>query len=157
MTLVVLVALAIAVGLVGMVVPLLPGSLLVGAAIGVWALVRAEPGAWVTFAVAAGLLAVGVVVKYLVPGRRLAESGVPGTSLLVGACLGLVGFFVVPVLGLPLGFVAGIYGAEWVRQGHERALPATIAALRAVGTGIAIELAFGLAAALVWVVGVVAV
>lgn len=156
MLLVILVALAIAAGLVGIIVPMLPGSVLVAAAIGVWALVRDEPGAWWTFVIAAALILVGTAVKYLVPGKRLKQSGVPGTSLLAGAALGIVGFFVIPVVGLPVGFVLGIYAAEWNRLGHAEALPATIAALKAIGLGIVIELAFSTAAALVWAIGVVA-
>ena len=48
---IVLVALAIAVGLVGIVVPLLPGTLLVFAAIAVWAVVENNVTAWVTLGV----------------------------------------------------------------------------------------------------------
>ncbi len=48
---IVLVALAIAVGLVGIVVPLLPGILLVYAAILVWAVVEHNVTAWVTLGV----------------------------------------------------------------------------------------------------------
>src|SRR5689334_18287408 len=100
----ILVALAIAIGLVGMLVPVLPGSLLIGAAILVWALDRSGTTAWVVAALALGLLATGVAVKYVVPGRRLQRAGVPTGTLTVGAVLGVVGFFVVPVIGLPLGF-----------------------------------------------------
>jgi uncharacterized protein YqgC (DUF456 family) len=151
----ILVALAVAIGLVGMLVPALPGSLLVGAAVLVWGLDRSETGAWVVTALALGLLATGAVVKYLVPGRRLQRAGVLTSTLAAGAALGVVGFFVVPVVGLPLGFVLGVYLAEWRRSGHAAAWPATVSALRAVGLGIAIELGFGVLAAATWAVGVV--
>ena len=98
---------------------------------------------------------VGAVVKYLVPGRRLQRAGVPSTTLLAGGALGVVGFFVVPVVGLPLGFLLGVYLVEWRRLGHREAWPATVHALRAVGLGIAIELGFGTLAAATWAVGVV--
>ncbi|MBO9520445.1 MAG: DUF456 domain-containing protein [Nocardioidaceae bacterium] len=151
----VLVGLLIALGLVGILVPMLPGSLLVGAAIGVWAAERAEASGWVVFAVAAALLVAGAVVRYLVPGRRLQRSGVPNRTLLAGGLLGVAGFFVVPVVGLPLGFVLGVYLAEWHRTTHREAWPATVSALKAVGLGILVELAFATAAAAVWAVGVV--
>ena len=113
-----LVALAIAVGLVGILVPVLPGSILVLAAILVWALcTSAAPTAWVVFAVAAALLVAGAVVKYAVPGRRLKDAGIPASTQWVGAALGVVGFFVVPVVGLFLGFVLGVYLAEHRRVG----------------------------------------
>ena len=150
-----LVALAIAVGLAGMLVPVLPGSLLVGAAIVVWAVDRGGATAWIVAVVAVGLLATGVVVKYLVPGRRMQRAGVPTSTLVAGAAVGVVGFFVVPVVGLVLGFVLGVYLAQWRRLDHRRAWSATVHALKAVGLGILIELAFGVLAALTWAIGVV--
>ena len=151
----VLAALAIALGLVGILVPALPGSLLVGAAIVVWAVARSEASTWLVAAAALALLVVGGVVKYLVPGRRLQRAGVPSSTMAVGAVLGVVGFFVVPVVGLPLGFVLGVYLAQWRRLGHRAAWPATVHALRAVGLGILIELGFAVLAAATWAVGVV--
>jgi uncharacterized protein len=151
----VLLAVVIAIGLAGMLVPVLPGSLLVAAAILLWAADRGGTVAWVVALLAVGLLAAGAVVKYLVPGRRLQRTGVPTRTLLAGAALGVVGFFVVPVVGLPLGFVLGIYLSEWHRLGHRFAWPATVDALKAVGLGILIELAFGVLAAATWAVGVV--
>jgi uncharacterized protein YqgC (DUF456 family) len=152
----ILVALAIAIGLVGMLVPVLPGSLLVAGAIRVWAVERSGTAAWVVAAVALGLLATGTVVKYLVPGRRLQQAGVPTSTLAAGAVLGVVGFFFVPVIGLPLGFVLGVYLAEHRRVGGAAAWPSTQQALRAVGVSILIELAAGVLAALVWLVGALA-
>ena len=96
----VLVALAIAVGLVGILVPVLPGSVLVLGAILVWAWSVGGATAWVVFGVAAAMLVVGAVVKYLVPNRRLKDAGIPASTQWIGAALGVVGFFVVPVVGL---------------------------------------------------------
>lgn len=150
----VLVALAIALGMVGIVVPGLPGSVLVIGAILVWALVLGSTTGWVVFGVAAMFVVVGTVVKYAVPGRRLKRDGILTSTLLAGAVLGVVGFFVIPVVGLPIGFVLGIYLAEWRRLGsHDRAWPSTVAALKAVGLSILIEFVAALAAALTWGVG----
>ncbi len=151
----VFVALAIAVGVVGVVVPVLPGSLLVLAAILVWAWNLGGATAWAVFAVAALFLAIGAVVKYVVPGRRLKEGGIPASTLLLGSVLGIVGFFVIPVIGLPIGFVLGVYLAELNRVGGQQAWPATKHALRAVGLSLLIELVANLLAAVTWVVGVV--
>nr|WP_284290737.1 DUF456 family protein [Angustibacter aerolatus] len=52
------------------------------------------------------------MVKYVLPGRRLKDAGVPWWTTLAGVALGVVGFFVVPVVGLLLGFVLGVYLAE---------------------------------------------
>lgn len=150
-----LVALAIAVGLVGILVPVLPGSILVLAAILVWAWELGDATAWAVFAVAAVLLVAGGVVKYLVPNRRLKDAGIPASTQWIGAGLGIVGFFVIPVVGLLVGFVLGVYLAEHRRVGGAAAWPSTTHALKAVGLSILIELAAGVAATSVWVVGVV--
>ena len=150
----VLVALAIAVGVVGVVVPLLPGSLLVLGAILVWALDLRTTTAWTVFAVAALFIGLGAVVKYVVPGRRLKEVGIPTSTLVLGAVLGVVGFFVIPVVGLVIGFVLGVYLSELHRLGREAAWPATVHALKAVGLSMLIEVTASLLAATTWVVGV---
>src|SRR3546814_1249402 len=117
----VIVALAIAVGLVGIVLPMLPGSLLILAAVLGWALHLGETTGWVVFAVATTFLAVGTLVKYLVPGRSMKKSGVPNRTLLAGGLLGIVGFFVIPVVGVVVGFVLGVYLAELQRVGQAQA------------------------------------
>jgi len=151
----ILVALAIAVGLVGIVVPILPGTVLVGAAILVWAWSVGEATAWLVLAVAVVILAAGTVTKYLLPGRRLQSAGIPASTQWFGALLGVVGFFVVPVVGLVLGFVLGVYLAELRRVGSAEAWPSTVHSLKAVGLSILIELAAALAATAAWGVGVV--
>jgi len=149
------VALAILVGLLGIIVPVLPGGLLVLGAILVWAIDVGGTTAWVVFAVAATFLVVGTVVKYAVPGKRLKDAGIPASSQWTGAAVGVVGFFVVPVLGLFVGFVAGVYLAEHRRLGREQAWPSTMTALRAVGLSLLIELLAAVLATGTWVVGVV--
>jgi uncharacterized protein len=151
----IVVGVAVLVGLVGIVVPVLPGSVLILVAILVWATEQGTATAWAVSAVAASLLVVGAVVKYAVPGRRLKATGVPQRTIVAGGLLGIVGFFVVPVVGLFAGFVLGVYLTEAHRVGGGRAWPSTRAALAAVGVSILIELVAGLLAATCWVVGVV--
>jgi uncharacterized protein len=143
--------LLVVVGLLGIVVPVLPGLSLVVGGIALWAVDRNDAVGWTVLAVAVALAAVGAVVKYLLPGRRMRDAGVPGRTLLTGGVLGIVGFFVVPVVGLLLGFVLGVYLAEVARVGRARAWPSARHALTAVGWSILIELAAGLLATAVWV------
>ena len=151
----VLVALAIAVGLAGILVPVLPGSILVLGAILFWAWQVGGGTAWTVFAVAAVILVAGGVVKYLVPGRRLKDAGIPASTQWVGAALAIVGFFVVPVVGLPLGFVLAVYLVELHRlHDRGRAWRATVVALQATGITILIELAGALIASGSWLVAV---
>jgi uncharacterized protein YqgC (DUF456 family) len=151
----VLVALVIAVGIAGVVVPVLPGSVLVVGAILLWAAKTGTTTGWVVFSVATALVVVGAVVKYVVPGRRLQDAGIPTSTMLLGGLLGVIGFFVIPVVGLVLGFVVGVYLAELRRVGSRDAWPATRHALAAAGLSLLIELTASMLAAATWVVGVV--
>ena len=67
----VLIAVLIAVGVAGIIVPVLPGMLLVLVAILVWALEVGTGTAWVVFSVAIAFLVAGTIAKYVLPGRRL--------------------------------------------------------------------------------------
>jgi uncharacterized protein YqgC (DUF456 family) len=142
------------IGLVGVVVPVIPGLLLILGGLVLWAVDLNSSTGWFVLAVAVAFLAVGTVVKYVVPGRRLKSAGVPRSTLVIGGLLGIVGFFVIPVVGLFIGFVLGVYAAERRRLGATAAGPATRQALKAVGLSILIELTASLLAVATWVVGV---
>lgn len=148
-----LVGLVILVGLVGIVVPVLPGSILILGAVLVWTVSDGSGTAWTVFAVATTLLVLGAIVKYVIPGRGLRSSGVRNRTIMFGGLLGIVGFFVVPVIGLVIGFVLGVYLSEVRRVGRHLAWPSTVAAMKAVGLSIFVELVAGLLAAGVWAVG----
>jgi len=125
---------AIAVGVLGSAVQVLPGPALIAVAVLVWALVIGTTAGWLTFAVVALLLVVGQVLEYLLAGRRLVRANIPRRSIVMAVLAGVVGFFVVPVVGLFLFFVLGLYLAELARLGSAAAaLPSTRTALGAVG------------------------
>ena len=152
---IVLVALVIAVGLVGIVVPLIPGIVLVFGAIAVWAVVENNVTAWVTLGVVAAVLAASTLIKYLWPMRRMREADVRTLSLVAGAVLGVIGFFVIPVVGLVIGFVLGIYLAELANRRDQRvAWTSTKHALKGVALSVGVELAGALLATVAWVAGV---
>jgi len=151
----IVVAVLLVIGLAGIIVPVLPGLLLILGGLLLWAIDLNTTTGWVVFAVAVAFLAAGTIVKYVVPGRRLKSAGVPRSTLVIGGLLGIVGFFVIPVIGLFIGFVLGVYAAERRRLGPTAAAPATRQALSAVGLSILIELTASLLAVATWVVGVV--
>lgn len=153
-----LAGLAIVVGLAGIVVPILPGVILIFAAIAVWAFLTGGATAWTVFAISAVLLVLSGVVKYTWPGRRMKDAGVSNRALLLGAVLGVVGFFVIPVVGLFVGFVLGVYVWELQRlRVNRQAWQATVHALKGVGLSMLIELFGALLATGVWLAGVFAV
>lgn len=152
----VLVGLVLLVGLAGIVVPVLPGSMLILGAILVWATVDGSGTAWVVFALTTLLLVIGAIAKYTIPGRNLKSNGVPNRSIMLGGLLGVIGFFVLPVVGLFVGFVIGVYLAEYHRVGGDQAWPTTKVTLKNVGISILIELAVALVACATWLAGAIA-
>lgn len=153
----VLVGLAILVGLVGVVVQILPGLFLVAAAVIVWGIVTGGPVGWTVVAVAVLATGLAFVGEYLLAGRHLKRAGVPFSTMVVGGLLGIVGFFVIPVVGLVIGFVVGVFLAEWLRsRDHRTAWRSTVAALQATGLTILVELAGALITTAAWIVGLLA-
>lgn len=134
--------LTILTGILGVIVPVLPGLVLCWLGVLIWAVFGDGGwGRWLVLAVVTAVAVGGTVVKYTWPGRDLKRAGVPNSSLVAGGVLGIVGFFVVPVIGLVLGFVLGLWIAERVRLGDSgQAWPATVRAVKAVGLALAIEL-----------------
>jgi uncharacterized protein YqgC (DUF456 family) len=153
----VLVGLVMVVGLAGVVIPLLPGTALVLAAGLLWAAVVVDGGTvrWVVLGVMALLFAAGLVLKYALPGRRLAGA-LPRRTLLLGGVGAVVGFFLLPPLGLLLGGVLGVYLAEAQRD-RAGAWRSTVQVLKAVGVGVLAELTAGVLMVGTWLVGVVLV
>jgi uncharacterized protein len=149
--------LLILVGLVGIVVPVLPGLVLVLGGVLVWALVEGSALAWGIFAACTLVTVAGYVLQYTLPGRRMRERGVSSSTLFLAVLLGIVGFFVIPVVGAVVGFVLGIFVVELGRsrdrlQAWTRTKHALVAVLHSIG----IELAAGLVVAALYVAGVVA-
>jgi uncharacterized protein YqgC (DUF456 family) len=149
--------LLILIGLVGIVVPVLPGLVLVLGGVLVWALLESSALAWTIFAVSVVITIAGYVLQYTLPGRRMRERGVSSSTLLLAMALGVVGFFVIPVVGAVLGFVLGIFLVELGRtrdgsQARTRTRHALVAVLHSMG----IELAAALAITALYVAGAVA-
>lgn len=142
------------VGLVGIVIPVLPGLFLIWGGVLIWAL-ETQGGAWWTFGIATALLAAGLLLEYALPGRRMRRAGVRTSTLVVGVLVAIVAAFLIPVVGFLLGFPVGIYLVERSRKGtHEQAWAATKHALRAVGLNLLIELVTGLLIIATWLVSV---
>lgn len=146
------VGLAILVGLIGIVVPVLPGSPIIAVALLVWA-VDTGGWAWAVFAAATAMLAAGWAASYVVPGRRVAASGVPRSTFVVAGLAGLAGFFVLPVLGLFVFFPAALYLMEYRRlRDRSAAWASAWLAVRMTALGMLIELSLALLAASTWLV-----
>lgn len=125
-------------------------------AIAVWAFVEGSVGGWIALAVVGAIAVIATVLKYLRPGRRLRAAGIPGWLLLAAATTAIIGFFAVPIVGAPLGFIATIYLFERRRLGKAAAWPSTKTALAAIITSVGIELAGAFAITVVFVIAALA-
>ncbi len=151
----VLVGIAILVGLVGIVVPVLPGSILIGLSVLAWAALTGTPLAWLVAAICVLLVAGGATATWYLTARHTRAAGVPKRSLVVAGLAGIVGFFVLPVVGLVVFFLAGLFVVEYGRVRDP--LPAwrsALAGLKGTGLGMLAELGLALAASGVWLGGV---
>jgi uncharacterized protein YqgC (DUF456 family) len=149
---------AMIVGLVGLVVPVLPGLALMWGAALVWVVLDGGgPLRWSAFAVITILAVAGTAAATWLSGRRASGAGAPWWVLAVGIGGMIIGFFVIPILGLVIGGVAAIWIAELIRLRDPRqAWETTWAALQGYGVGTAVQLAAGVAVLLVWLMAVLA-
>jgi uncharacterized protein YqgC (DUF456 family) len=152
-----LLAVVMALGAVGTVVPVLPGLALVWAAGLVYGLADGFGAVGVgAFAVMTALAAAATVAGWAIPKRRASGAGAGRASVWLGITGAVVGFFAVPVVGLPLGGVLGIYVGEHLRtRDPAAAWAATRATITGFGVAALVQLAAALAMIAVWVAWVV--
>jgi uncharacterized protein YqgC (DUF456 family) len=153
-----LIGLLMLLGVLGVVVPVLPGLLLVWAAAVTWAwLDGGGPVRWGAVVLVTLALVTATVAKYALPARSAAEAGAPRSTLLIGAVGAIVGFFVIPVVGFVVGGLGAIFLAELARLGSAAAAwRSTRAVLVAVGIGMLVELGAALVMMALWLAAVIA-
>ncbi len=146
----------VVVGVCGIVVPVLPGSLAILGGLLVWAIWGGSPFGWLVFGIGATFVAAGASAQYLITGRRLKERAIPNRSVIIGLVAGVIGLFVIPFLGLPIGFTIGLLASEYARVRNLREAASTSwTALKSVGLGMLVELALALCAAAALLVGII--
>lgn len=147
--------LAIVVGVAGTIIPVLPGSILIGASLLAWALWGgAGTTGWVVFGIGMMFVLAGMAASAVLTGRKLKEHSIPSRSVVVGLVLGVAGIFVIPVVGLFVGFAAGLLLSELQRtRVFGTAVASSWAALKATGLGMIVEFGLACLAASTWVLG----
>ena len=142
------------VGCLGVIVPVLPGSILIVVGLLVWALTVQAVEGWTVLAVGSVLALTGMAASAVLTGARLKQRQIPNRSLLYAAAGAVVGLFVIPVVGIFVGFFVGLLLSETARQRDLRtALDSSWVALKAAGLGIVVEFGCALAASSVFVLG----
>ncbi|MFE2878109.1 DUF456 domain-containing protein [Streptomyces roseus] len=152
-----LVGLVLLLGVLGVLVPGVPGTWLVWAGVMWWALHERSAPAWSLLVATTALLLVVQVVTWQLPPRRLRGVGVSRRMAAYAGAGALLGFVVIPVLGAVPGFVGGIYLCERLRLGtHGEAWASVRTVMRAVGTSVLVELLACLMVVGAWIGAVVA-
>lgn len=140
------------VGIVGTIVPVLPGPTIVVLGVVLWAGVVGSPAGWVVAGFAILLAIIAGVLKYVIAGRSMKRSGVPNRSIIFGGIGAIVGYFVIPLVGLIVGFLFGVFATERVRlKENQAAWSSTWVATKAVGFGIMLELFAELLTVTLWI------
>ncbi|MBO0596571.1 DUF456 domain-containing protein [Nesterenkonia sp. E16_7] len=137
----VIAGLLLVLGALGVVLPILPGSLLIIVTLIVWAVLMGGPVAWTAAILGVVLAVIGWGSSTVLTGRSLHRQQIPRGPIMIAILAALIGLIVFPPLGLFIGFAAGLFGAEFVRRERDwrAAGTASLHALRAVGLGILLE------------------
>ncbi|HKJ12114.1 MAG TPA: DUF456 domain-containing protein [Ornithinimicrobium sp.] len=145
-------ALLMLVGIVGIVVPVLPGLFFVWLGVLLWSVSETSATGWAVLSAVTVVGAAGIVLQYLIPGQRMRAAGVKTSTMVAGVVVAILCGIAVPVVGAVVGFPLGIYAVQRVRRHeHQAAWRSTVSALRAIGLNILIELATALVIVAIWV------
>jgi uncharacterized protein YqgC (DUF456 family) len=145
----VLTAAVIVIGVIGTIVPLLPGLALVWVAALVWGFLMSFGTAGVVAMIVITLLfSAGIYLSLRIPQKSAAAQGLSIRGTLFGVALAIGVGIVIPVVGIPLGFVLGVWIVRIAETGNARAafdsaLATTAALLRASAAQFGIGVAMG--------------
>ncbi len=153
----VIAGLLLAVAALGTIIPVLPGSLLTLGTLLAWGWILGSGASWWSAGIGMAIALAGWSASTVLTGRNLKKQMIPRGSVFLAVALGIVGMFVVPVLGLFLGFGVGLLVGEYSRRRNlTEALRASGSALKAMGTGMVVEFGCAALASSVWMIGVIA-
>lgn len=145
-------AVVMVVGLCGVVIPILPGLVLMWVAALVYGLAVGfgTLGIVVMVVFTIGVVA-SIVTSVVVPRRAAGDSGASGKAQL-GAVVGaVIGFFVIPVVGIIVGALVGLLVVEASVTGDwNDAWTATMATAKGFGISALIDFGLGLIMLIVW-------
>ncbi|REE04905.1 DUF456 domain-containing protein [Citricoccus nitrophenolicus] len=151
----VIAGLLLVVAVLGTIIPILPGSILTVLTLIGWAWILGSPAAWTAAIIGAGLAIAGLSASAVLTGRKMKREQIPSGPVLVGVVCAIVGMFVIPVVGLFVGFAVGLLAAEFARRRDLKAAArSSWEALKSMGLGILVEFGCASLAASSFAIGV---
>lgn len=153
------VAVVMIIGLVGTLVPVLPGLVMMWFVALAYGFSVGFGGVGVTVMVALTMLVLlGFGLGFVLPKRAASGSGATGRSQVVGLIGAVIGFFVIPVIGLVVGALLGILLGEYADKGELRsAWTATLGTAKGFGINALVQFGIGYMMLLLWSVWAVTV
>lgn len=141
-----------AIGLVGVLVPVLPGLTLIWSVALIYGLlVGFGPAGLAAMVVMSLIVVVSVIKSVALPRRAAAGAGASGWSQLGAVVGGVVGFFLLPVIGLIVGALAGMVATEYSLRGNwDDAWGATKATAKGFGLSAVIDVGLGMIMIATW-------
>lgn len=143
------------VAIAGIIFPIVPGSPIALFTMIAWAWILGTSASWSTGIIAAALTLVGMSASLVLTGRTMRRERIPNGPVLFALACAIVGLFLIPFVGLFIGFALGLFGAEYYRRRDvQAALKSSIQALKSMGIGMLIELGCAITALGVFGLGV---
>ena len=136
-------------GIVGVFIPIVPGTLLIWLTVVVYAIVERINGFaavdWVTLTALTLIALVTGLAEFWLPLLGAKVRGSSRRAILFGVVGGIIGTFALPLLGTVVGYAVGVLLGEYHKlRDWERALRASLNAVASWGVATAIELGGGL-------------
>lgn len=136
----VIAVLLLAVAVLGTIFPILPGSVLTIITLVAWAWILGSTASWTAGIIGAVLAVIGMSASLVLTGRKMRRERIPRGPVLIGVLFAVIGMFLIPVVGLFVGFAGGLLGAEWARRKDlPAAWRASWEAMKSMGLGMIIE------------------
>ncbi len=144
------------VGLLGLLIPVIPGLVIIWLASLAYAVGAGfqTPG-WIFFTILTIIMIVGSVADNLVMGQQAHKSGASWISVLLAMLFGVIGTFILPIIGSLIGALLALFLAEWIRMKNWRqAMTATSGWAVGCGWAVVIRFLLGLLMIGIWIVWV---
>lgn len=139
------IGLVLVLGLISVIVPVLPGLLIMwGAGVVYGFAVGWSPVGVGVMALFTLLAAISLISSVTVPRRAAAESGASGRAQFGGLIGAVIGFFVIPIIGFIVGGLVGVLLVEYSAKGDwQQAWTATKGTAKGFGVSVLIDITAG--------------